>query len=968
MVAEIWPVWLYQLFPIFRNSSQLMRILCLLVLSCAFSFIALSQIQPGKNDNAIIDGYAHPAFVQRLHAAANKIIIDEQQPFYLASVTDPAIFVHPRNFVVVRQLSPTHAIVRINSNTDAARLFAYLLPANNAWKASPGLLKNKNNAGQLILAVRDVAAFKAQFSNQLQVIQEYTNINAVAVRLNNYSVIDALLASDQVLFADMAARTPKEELVVSGFDLGANYGNTAHHHFPNVTGEGLMVSVKENGFDTADIDLKGRVVNSGIASANTSGHATIMATMMAGAGNSYYEGKGYAWKASLQSATFANLMPEPDSYYNAQRISVQNHSYGTGIENFYGTDAAAYDATVITNPVLLHVFSSGNSGLAASSGPYAGITGFANLTGSFKMAKNNLVVGAIDSVGNIEGPSSKGPAYDGRIKPELVAFGQDGSSGSAAIVSGIALLAQHAYQQQHGTLPPAALVKAMLINTADDVGAKGPDFASGYGNANAYQCLRALDRSQFFTNSIQQGAAQTFNLAIPSNIRTLKLTLVWTDPAATANTAKALVNDLDLELVHVASGESWQPWVLSRFPHLDSLKLPAVRGTDTLNNVEQISVDLPAAGDYLIRVKGSRVTNAQPYFIAYGANELDRFEWMYPMMRDPVQAATGVLLRWQADVSSGTTGQLKYSLDGINWPVISNNIDLSKNYFRWIAPDTFSTAQLVMTIGGNSFLTDTFVISKPLATQVGFNCADSFLFYWNRPTGVSSFQVYKLGSRFLEPVTVTSDTFYLGAKSTAGSNHFTVAPVVNDRNGIKAYTFNYTSQGVGCYFRTFLAQLNANKVDLLLELASLYRVQKLTVQKLSGNTVTDIQSINNPNLLEYTFIDPAPQQGVNSYRVALQLADGRIIYSSTEVVYYLINTDYLIYPNPVRAGRTFRVQQKEPADIRILLYDAAGRMVKNGTYADLVNPVNIAGLQKGLYVVVVEKEGVRVFRGKLIIN
>lgn len=945
-----------------------MKTLCLLVLSCAFPFIALSQTQPGNNDKAIIDDYAHPAFAQRLHAAAGKIVIDKLQSLYLASATNASIFVYPRNFVVVRQLSPTHAIIRINANTDAAGLFEYLVPANNAWKASPGLLKNRTSAMRLILSVKDLAAFKAQFSGQLQIIQEYRNINAVVVHLNNNAVTDALLASDQVLFADMATRAPKEELVVSGFDLSANYGNTAHHHFPNVTGEGLMVSVKENRFDTADIDLKGRIVNSGLASANTSGHATIMATMMAGAGNSYYEGKGYAWNANLQSATFANLMPEPDAYYNVQRISVQNHSYGTGIENFYGADAAAYDATVITNPVLLHVFSSGNSGLAASLGPYAGITGYANLTGSFKMAKNNLVVGAIDSIGNIEGPSSKGPAYDGRIKPELVAFGQDGSSGSAAIVSGIALLVQHAYQQQHGTLPAAALVKALLINTADDVGAKGPDFASGYGNVNAYQGLRALDRSQFFTNSISQGNTQTFNLTIPANIRTLKLTLAWTDPAATANTARALVNDLDLELVHVSSGQSWQPWVLSRFPHPDSLKLPAVRGRDTLNNVEQISVELPQAGDYLLRVKGSRVSNAQPYFLAYGADEQDRFEWMFPMMHDPVQAATGVLLRWKADVSSGATGQLRYSIDGINWTTISNNIDLGKNYFRWTAPDTFATAQLVMTIGGNSFLTDTFAISKPLTAQVGFNCADSFLFYWNRPKGVSAFQVYKLKSKLLEPVTITSDTFYLAAKAAAGSNHFTVAPVLDDRQGIKAYTFDYTSQGVGCYFRTFLAQLNVNKVDLLLELASVYRVKKLTVQKLSGNAVTDIQSLNDPALLEYSFVDPAPQQGVNTYRVALQLADGRTIYSSTEVAYYLINTDYLIYPNPVRAGSTFRVQQKEPADIRILLYDAAGRMVNNGTYADLVNPVNIAGLQKGLYVVVVEKEGVRVFRGKVVIN
>jgi hypothetical protein len=40
----------------------------------------------------------------------------------------------------------------------------------------------------------------------------------------------------------------------------------------------------------------------------------------------------------------------------------------------------------------------------------------------------------------------KGPAFDGRIKPEMVAFGIDGSSGAAALVSGVAILLQ---QQQN---------------------------------------------------------------------------------------------------------------------------------------------------------------------------------------------------------------------------------------------------------------------------------------------------------------------------------------------------------------------------------------------------------------------------------------------------------------------------------------------------------------------------------------
>jgi hypothetical protein len=37
-------------------------------------------------------------------------------------------------------------------------------------------------------------------------------------------------------------------------------------------------------------------------------------------------------------------------------------------------------------------------------------------------------------------------------------------------------------------LPPQ-LVKAILLNTADDVGSKGIDFPTGFGAANAYKAL-----------------------------------------------------------------------------------------------------------------------------------------------------------------------------------------------------------------------------------------------------------------------------------------------------------------------------------------------------------------------------------------------------------------------------------------------------------------------------------------------
>src|SRR5690606_23945830 len=113
--------------------------------------------------------------------------------------------------------------------------------------------------------------------------------------------------------------------------------------------------------------------------------------------------------------------------------------------------------------------------------------------------------GAIDSFIQVPLLSSRGPAYDGRIKPELVAFGIDGSSGSAAVVSGIALMLQQAYKNlHHDSLPSSALVKAILINSADDTGPPHPDFISGYGNANAHKALQTISNGYLLQGAVTE--------------------------------------------------------------------------------------------------------------------------------------------------------------------------------------------------------------------------------------------------------------------------------------------------------------------------------------------------------------------------------------------------------------------------------------------------------------------------------
>jgi hypothetical protein len=230
-------------------------------------------------------------------------------------------------------------------------------------------------------------------------------------------------------------------------------------------------------------------------------------------------------------------------------------------------ESVAYDQSCIRLPDVVHVFSSGNEGDKASpDGDYAGLAGWANITGQFKQSKNTITVGATDSLDHVVALSSRGPAFDGRIKPEVVAYGHGGTSGAAAMVSGLCILIQEAFKHTHAeTLPSSSLVKAVLINTALDVGISGPDFESGFGSVRAYKAIKTIEEDRIITDQVIKGADNVYPMTIPNGISRLNMTIAWNDPAASLNAPDALINDLDFEIKKITSCETWRPWILNAF-------------------------------------------------------------------------------------------------------------------------------------------------------------------------------------------------------------------------------------------------------------------------------------------------------------------------------------------------------------------------------------------------------------------
>lgn len=880
----------------------------------------------------------------------------------------------PPGFVVLRKLSPTQYIVRYRdghflTHTNQENL----QPVNNLWKLSPDLLNRYpgNTASDTEIQLLVTGSVRSgleiwEKEGKIRILAAHPEWSAFAISIRSSQLPELLQLPDVQHVARY--RKPITERELTGFDLSANKLNAAHFWYPDISGSNQVISIKENKPDTADIDFKGRWLPSENAAQQMETHATNMATIAAGTGNTYYTGKGAAWKAGIRSADFAELMPDATSLLKRQGVTVQNHSYGVGIENFYGADAAAYDQQMNEDSSLLHVFSAGNRGSETSTeGPYAGIAGWANLTGSFKMSKNSLVVGAMDSLQQVVSLSSRGPAHDGRMKPELIAFGEDGSSGAAALVSGTTLLLQELYQRRHSRPAPSALLRAVLVTSTDEVNAPGPDFQSGYGALNAVKAIELLQKGQYALAGITENAVLRFSIQVPEQTATCKITLAWNDPAATVNSFPALVNDLNLRVVD-PNGNTILPWVLDHRAAALSSNQTATRDRDSLNNIEQVSITLPTAGLYTIEISAATLTTpAQPFAVAWQLDSLDQFRITYPTEADILKPGNQHRLRWET--YSNETGSLFYRSTNAEWKLISNTIEPGLSNYPWSVPDSLQWVQFRFLFTDKEIISDTITVSNETRMVTGFNCTDSFLIYWAPVPKAIGYRVYRLGENYLEAFTTINDTLLIQSKQNNPFTHFSVAPLFDkEKEGRRSYAFAYQNQLTSCYIQNFLADPDGQETaKLQLELGTTYQVATVLFQQ---KTSTGIETVDSITVTTNRFFtrSASARDGLNLYRAIVTLANGATYSTEWLPVYQFNSTDFFVFPSPVRKGAPLTILSKDPEAAILVLYDMTGRPLLRKQLNATTESIPTSQLSSGVYIYIITRDGVKEKTGRLIIQ
>jgi PKD repeat protein len=557
--------------------------------------------------------------------------------------------------------------------------------------------------------------------------------------------------------------------------------NVIDAQFPSgrhYTGEGVNVLVRDDGFVGPHIDFQGRIDNS-FVDPQQGGHGDGVAGVMAGAGNLDPWLRGSAAGSFVYVVNYeSDFLDETMDLFYDNDVIVTNSSYSNGCNAGYTEITETVDQQLYNNPTLLHVFSAGNSN--NNDCGYGAGSQWGNITGGHKMAKNSMTTANLYADASLVGSSSRGPAHDGRIKPDIAANGQDqlstnenntyqvfgGTSAAAPSAAGVVAQLHQAYRDlNNGETAEAALLKSVMLNTTNELGNAGPDFKYGWGQVNAYRAALALEEHRYLKGSVGPGNTTAHTLTIPAGVVQARVMVYWMDPEATVMTDKALINDIDISMTD-PNAEEHLPWLLDPTPDPAILNTPAARGVDTLNNMEQVTIENPVAGDYTLNVNGTELPfGSHDYFVTweYRTSEITV---THPVGAESFAPGDTLRIHWDTE-GDNSFFVISYSIDsGTNWTnITSENGEVRMS--DWIVPDEITpNAMIKVKRGPNSDTNDEpfSIAPRPQNLSVEQACPDYIRFTWDPvvldSATTTSYIVYLLGDKYMEPLDTTTDIFY----------------------------------------------------------------------------------------------------------------------------------------------------------------------------------------------------------------
>jgi len=683
-------------------------------------------------------------------------------------------------------------------------------------------------------------------------------------RLSNYQIdvandisnsvilkIDALQLSKLLIINEVWYIEPIDPPSVKENKTGrtlhrSNTINTNYASGRNYNGEGINIMMQDDGIIGPHIDYQGRIDQSNCGGCSTNSgndHGDHVAGTIMGSGNLDPIAAGMSDAAFLYvySSSNNNYYDVPLIYQNNDVI-ITSKSYSNGCNAGYTSLSRDLDEQINLYPSLIHVFSAGNNGSSSCTNPYiAGTNGanWGNVTGGHKQAKNVIAVANLESDGDLASSSSRGPAADGRIKPDIGAKGTGVNStipendyglktGTSMACPGIAGVMGQLYQAYKdlngGQNPNSSVMKNALLNAADDIGNPGPDFKHGWGEVNVLRAVTTIEDNQYIIDNISQGFNNSHSISIPSGTRQLKLMVYWHDKEASANASFALVNDLDIELLDNSGNSVELPWVLDPTPNTTALNTNAIKGVDNINNMEQITMDDPMPGNYELIVSGNSIPfGPQEYSVSYVFLK-DEITLTYPVGGESWVPGDFEIIRWDAYGDNGTF-TLEYTDNGgASWNSISSSISGSSRQFTWLSIPNSVSDNVKLRVSRNSYSDESddylTIIDVPTNFNIYWPCPDSLNFSWNSVNSATSYEISMLGQKYMDSIYTTNLTnvWMINPNPNVTDSWFSVKAKINNGEGRRAIAqnsqaINNQCSGYGCTDSLALNYSNLALID-----------------------------------------------------------------------------------------------------------------------------------------------------------
>lgn len=818
--------------------------------------------QPDIQSDEVIDGkyyrfiqfYNMPAEAQKASLKAMGIELLEYVPqhTFLASLPT-SLDVNRLKFQGIRSISPLQAIDKLHESAVTGPYPAWAMQGD---KVQVIVKYQQNLSPQLAEELFDewkAGSFLDYEPNQLKGI------------LVDPGKVRALADKPFVAYVELIPPPDEFENIDSRTTTRGNVLDTDNGAGREYDGTGVNVMIIDGGLIGPHIDFEGRIASENTTSGSSSSHEDHVSGTVGGAGNLDPMNRGNAPGVDFHvySGTSSfNSFPLP---YTNQFVRITQTSLGNGCNAGYTSAAQMMDQQLNTHVALNHVFSTGNSG---NSGCGNLGTGWRTITGGNKSAKGPIAVGNMTDNDEIAGSSSRGPATDGRIKPDICNIGTDvtssypnntyntitGTSMAAPGITGLLAQLYHAYRNLNGGADPdGGLMKAILLNTADDFGTPGPDFTYGWGKANGLRAVRVLEDGRYSDSTISQGGINNHVINVPSGVAQMKVMVYWTDAPASLMASPALVNNLDIGVLDPTLNIQ-QPWNLDAGPNptVSSVTAPAGTGLDTLNNMEQVVIDNPLNGAYTLGVTGTNVPmGPQKYYIVVEYIR-DVLEVTYPVGGESFAPNDQVRIRWDA---LGNTGSftLSYTIDnGVNWTNIGT-APAGDRYLDWSVPSNVSGAcRIRVTRGTQADISDAnfSIIGIPTNIRITQVCQSSTTIEWDPVTGATQYDVFLLGNKYMDLQGSTAmTTFQINGTNFMQEHWFSVRATVPSGFvvGRRAVAIKSNTGLVNCAAQTPVSSFNT-----------------VPATPCSGSTVTlQDQSQNAPSGWQW-IITPATHTFVNA--------------------------------------------------------------------------------------------------------